>query len=118
MPNKNSLLKKGTQTSQNSHDDPDMPMTQARMGKMVPNFVAETTQGEIDFHKWLGNSWGILFSHPAPFTPICTTEMGAMAAEYEVCVQYFLIATAATNTNVYFFLGIQEKKLQIARSFL
>ena len=84
MPNKNTLLKKGTQTSQNSHDDPDMPMTQARMGKMVPNFVAETTQGEIDFHKWLGNSWGILFSHPAPFTPICTTEMGAMAAEYEV----------------------------------
>ena len=89
MPNKNSLLKKGTQTSQNSHDDPDMPMTQARMGKMVPNFVAETTQGEIDFHKWLGNSWGILFSHPAPFTPICTTEMGAMAAEYEVCSTIF-----------------------------
>ena len=84
MPNKNILLKKGTQTSQNSQDDPDMPTTQARMGRMVPNFVAETTQGEIDFHNWLGNSWGILFSHPAPFTPICTTEMGAMAAEYEV----------------------------------
>ena len=64
MPNKNSLLKKGTQTSQNSHDDPDMPMTQARMGKMVPNFVAETTQGEIDFHKWLRNSWVYYFRIP------------------------------------------------------
>ena len=70
-----------------SLDDPDMPPTQARMGKVVPNFVGESTEGVIDFHQWLGNSWGILFSHPAPFTPICTTEMGAMAFEHEV--RYF-----------------------------
>ena len=67
-----------------SLDDPDMPPTQARMGKVVPNFVGESTEGVIDFHQWLGNSWGILFSHPAPFTPICTTELGAMAFEHEV----------------------------------
>ena len=42
-------------------------------------FQAKTTEGEIDFHDWLGDSWGVLFSHPAPFTPICTTEMGSLA---------------------------------------
>lgn len=50
-----------------------------RLGDIVPNFTAETTQGTIDFHEWLGDSWGMLFSHPADFTPVCTTELGKTA---------------------------------------
>ena len=60
-------------------DDPDMPITTARMGKPAPNFKAMSTNGLMDFMTWLGDSWGILLSHPAPFTPICTTEMGSLA---------------------------------------
>lgn len=50
-----------------------------RLGDTAPNFKAKTTEGEIDFHEYLGNSWGILFSHPADFTPVCTTELGRTA---------------------------------------
>jgi len=50
-----------------------------RLGDLAPNFQAKTTAGDIDFHEFLGNSWGVLFSHPADFTPVCTTELGRTA---------------------------------------
>lgn len=50
-----------------------------RLGDTAPNFKALTTEGEIDFHEYLGNGWGILFSHPADYTPVCTTELGKTA---------------------------------------
>jgi alkyl hydroperoxide reductase subunit AhpC len=50
-----------------------------RLGDEAPNFTAETTEGPITFHEWLGNGWGILFSHPKDYTPVCTTELGTMA---------------------------------------
>ena len=50
-----------------------------RINDEAPNFTAQTTQGEIDFHEWIGDGWCVLFSHPKDFTPVCTTELGAVA---------------------------------------
>jgi len=54
-------------------------MCTIRLGDEAPNFTAQSTEGVIDFHNWLGDSWGILFSHPADYTPVCTTELGTVA---------------------------------------
>lgn len=54
-------------------------MATLRLGDEAPNFEAQTTEGQIDFHQWLGDGWGVLFSHPADYTPVCTTELGATA---------------------------------------
>ena len=50
-----------------------------RLGDTAPDFTAETTEGTVEFHKWLGDGWGILFSHPKDYTPVCTTELGRVA---------------------------------------
>ncbi len=54
-------------------------MKSIRLGDLAPNFTAKSTEGVINFHNWLGNQWGVLFSHPADYTPVCTTELGTVA---------------------------------------
>lgn len=54
-------------------------MATIRLGDVAPNFTAQSSEGQINFHDWLGDGWGILFSHPADYTPVCTTELGTVA---------------------------------------
>ena len=51
-----------------------------RLGDIAPDFTADTTEGTIEFHKYLGDGWGVLFSHPKDYTPVCTTELGRVAS--------------------------------------
>src|SRR6218665_2625349 len=56
-----------------------IPMASLRLGDIAPDFEQQSSQGPIRFHEWLGDQWGVLFSHPADFTPVCTTELGLTA---------------------------------------
>ena len=58
-----------------------------RLGDQAPNFSAETTDGVIDFHEWKDGSWAVFFSHPADYTPVCTTELGRTAALNDECTK-------------------------------
>src|ERR1043165_2455940 len=71
-------MRKSDRFNKNTNQAKDKYMA-IRLGDMAPDFTAETTEGEVKFHQWLGEGWGVLFSHPADFTPVCTTELGAAA---------------------------------------
>ena len=64
-----------------------------QIGDEAPNFVADTTLGEINFHEWIENKWTVLMSHPADFTPICTTEIGRVANLKEEFNKYLFFKT-------------------------
>ena len=74
-----------------------------RIGDEAPNFTANTTEGEIDFHAWLGDSWGVFMSHPADFTPVCTTEIGRVAnlkGEFESRNSKVLVLSVGTKDGL------------------
>ena len=64
--------------------EPNLPECQAKIGQVMPNFEGKSLEGPINFHEWLGESWGIVFTLPASFGTICSTEVGAIASKSEV----------------------------------
>jgi 1-Cys peroxiredoxin 6 len=69
-----------------------------RLGNIVPDFTADTTMGPMEFHKWKEGKWAILFSHPADFTPVCTTEIGRLALKYDtLAAMDCLVATLSVD---------------------
>lgn len=87
-------------------------MSLLRINDEAPNFTAETTQGPIDFHEWIGDKWVVLFSHPKDFTPVCTTELGAMAGlegEFEKRgVKVICLSVDPVNSHGKWALDIEE----------
>jgi alkyl hydroperoxide reductase subunit AhpC len=87
-----------------------------RIGDIAPDFTADTTQGRIRFHEWLGESWGVLFSHPKDFTPICTTELGYMAKlkpEFDKrCVKIMALSVDPVETHMRWAHDIEETQGQ------
>ena len=80
-----------------------------RLGDIAPNFSAQTSIGEIDFYEYLGNSWGVLFSHPADFTPVCTTELGKTALlKYEFEKRNVKVLALSVDSTVNHELWIQD----------
>ena len=74
-----------------------------QIGDQAPNFTANTTEGEIDFHNWLGDSWGVFMSHPADFTPVCTTEIGRVAnlkGEFDKRNAKTLVVSVGTKSDL------------------
>jgi 1-Cys peroxiredoxin 6 len=82
-----SAMKTGTELYMSLYPEKPVADSQLRLGNIVPDFKAETTQGPMEsFHEWKKDKWAILFSHPADFTPVCTTEIGRLALKYDELV--------------------------------
>jgi alkyl hydroperoxide reductase subunit AhpC len=83
-----------------------------RLGDVAPDFTAETTEGTVNFHEWLGDSWGMIFSHPADFTPVCTTELGKTAllkGEFEKKgVKVIAVSVDGLESHMEWILDIEE----------
>lgn len=92
-----STIKSGTETYMSLYPEQSTDKG-VRLGNIVPDFKAETTQGPMEFHKWKEGKWAILFSHPADFTPVCTTEIGRLALKYDsLAAMDCLVATLSVD---------------------
>ncbi len=79
-------------------------MSTIRLGDIAPDFSAKTSEGDINFHEWLGDSWGVLFSHPADYTPVCTTELGTVA-KYKAAFEQRNVKVVALSVD-----GVESHK--------